>query len=242
MLLVSGALSIYSARPRPPRSLRTATDERAAVALAQPAEHWIVAPEVTGSSPVGHPNSSLHGRIGSPPVPLTTIGRWQRGWLLSRTALVHPVRERRGRRGRLARTHQQPGQQDQHDGAHQTDRGDQERAQVLADRRLTEGAKDGADDARDHRAKDADDQAADDDPTEHLEHMAASQLPGASAGLDRPGAPQQQDRCESHTEEDVQQDREPSEGGDEDGETGAGDRIDGEKCEYGRKRPEPSQQ
>jgi hypothetical protein len=29
---------------------------RAAVALAQPAEHWIVAPEVTGSKPVGHPN------------------------------------------------------------------------------------------------------------------------------------------------------------------------------------------
>ena len=29
-----------------------------AVALAQSAEHWIVAPEVTGSSPVGHPTTS----------------------------------------------------------------------------------------------------------------------------------------------------------------------------------------
>ena len=31
------------------------------VALAQSAEHWIVAPEVTGSIPVGHPNSPDHG-------------------------------------------------------------------------------------------------------------------------------------------------------------------------------------
>ena len=94
----------------------------------------------------------------------------------------------------------------------------------------------------DHRAKDADDQAADDDPTQHLEHVATRQLPRPSDGLDRPGAPQQQDRCESHAEEDVQQAGEPTEGGDKDGETGAGDRIDGEEREDGRKRPEPSQQ
>jgi hypothetical protein len=36
-----------------------------AVALAQSAEHWIVAPEVTGSSPVGHPTTRTNGRHGS---------------------------------------------------------------------------------------------------------------------------------------------------------------------------------
>ncbi len=49
--------SLYSAGFVHRARRRTATDDRAAVALAQPAEHWIVAPEVTGSSPVGHPNS-----------------------------------------------------------------------------------------------------------------------------------------------------------------------------------------
>ena len=38
----------------------TTVSERASVvALAQPAEHRIVAPKVTGSSPVGHPNHTI---------------------------------------------------------------------------------------------------------------------------------------------------------------------------------------
>jgi hypothetical protein len=38
------------------------TGRRAVVALAQSAEHRIVAPKVTGSSPVGHPNSPMQAR------------------------------------------------------------------------------------------------------------------------------------------------------------------------------------
>ena len=50
-------------RPRIATTKGAATDDRAAVALAQPAEHRIVAPKVMGSSPIGHPNlSSLPSR------------------------------------------------------------------------------------------------------------------------------------------------------------------------------------
>ena len=38
-----------------------------AVALAQPAEHRIVAPKVVGSSPIGHPNFTLRERYGTAP-------------------------------------------------------------------------------------------------------------------------------------------------------------------------------
>ncbi len=53
---------VHSAGPRTRRG-RAAMPAVAAVALAQSAEHWIVAPEVTGSIPVGHPTtpSCRHG-------------------------------------------------------------------------------------------------------------------------------------------------------------------------------------
>ena len=55
----SGAAALYSAGLVHPRSRRSAngaaTDDRAAVAAAQSAEHRIVAPKVMGSSPIGHP-------------------------------------------------------------------------------------------------------------------------------------------------------------------------------------------
>ena len=53
----AGLVRLHSPRPRAPRPLRRSVRARRAVALAQSAEHWIVAPEVTGSSPVGHPNT-----------------------------------------------------------------------------------------------------------------------------------------------------------------------------------------
>ena len=55
------AAALYSAGLVHRRPARYATDERAAVALAQSAEHRIVAPKVMGSSPIGHPNPQSSG-------------------------------------------------------------------------------------------------------------------------------------------------------------------------------------
>ena len=68
--------SIYSAGLVHPRAAHR-HGRTPAVALAQPAEHWIVAPEVTGSSPVGHPNS-LATTVGADPILVPSTSIWRR--------------------------------------------------------------------------------------------------------------------------------------------------------------------
>src|SRR3954471_24573788 len=67
------------------------------VALAQSAEHWIVAPEVTGSSPVGHPTLLL--RRDQTSAPRCSRGARPRERPPSNPASDPAVTERASRRG-----------------------------------------------------------------------------------------------------------------------------------------------